>query len=237
MDLIGSYCSDTSDDDDPINLACGNISVNQLVVPSQPGTVFHSSLSPYVSKRKSEQVAVPNDKSQSYSTLSSHLGASHNTSNAAHKLKRWIGHTKAIMSLNWHPFNTNILLSASLDGLVKVWNVLSTVSPIALHAEHKGGINAAQWLTASHVISGGFDRCLCYTDMEVMKTLKCFKLDENLSSLAVHQTSNNLILTGVGNSIQLWDMRSGSIVKNFIGIGGNVLDKECCHTYVCGLGL
>ena len=138
----------------------------------------------------------------------------------------FVVHSKPVLSLEWHPNIPSILLSASLDGTVRLLDVehqwkgcVSVLTP------HEGeGARDVEWVSSETALSGGYDRSAVLTDIGYGKELVRLKHSAYVSLIKAHPTDKNLALTGdFDGRLQLWDLRTSKSAKNFKGAGGKIL--------------
>lgn len=137
-------------------------------------------------------------------------------------------HTKAVLSLEWHQCDPRLLLSASLDGQVKLWHVetrkdSSCVSTYRLH----GGmaVRDVEWITCERALSAGYDSTAVYTDIRHCKEITRLRHSAFVSVVKPHPSNENLVLTGDHDGVlQTWDLRHARPVREYRGAGGKILD-------------
>lgn len=217
--------------------------------PSSLGTSTRTTLG-YVSKRKRKAQSQSEGDSGSAGTLNSEnclslylaaisssessLSARDSTKRAKHevmipKLKEavFVAHTKPVLSLEWHPTLPSILLSASLDGTIRLWDTgVQQRGCVSVQTPHGSeGVRDVEWVTNETTLSGGYDRSAVYTDIGCRKEIVSLKHSSYVSLVKPHPSDKNLVLTGDFDGIlQMWDLRSSKSVKNYKGAGGKILD-------------
>lgn len=89
-------------------------------------------------------------------------------------LAEWGDHTKAAMCAHWHKPNGQLLLSASMDGSVCLWEPFQRRTCLRQWRPHGGcAVRAAAWFyDGVQVLSGGYDNNACLNDAET-GTDKC----------------------------------------------------------------
>ena len=240
MDLIASCYSseDEERDESERNKECNDTSVTTKpaiadlasCVPSRTDTVSAKEQTVgYVSTRKRQRDSTTNNgtmpqNSDACSNLSSALISHPRTIG---KYTQWMGHSKAAMNMQWHPTHANLLLSASLDGTVKVWDTFDG-GHVAQHTLHTGPVRCAQWTTPTSVLSGSYDKQALHVDMESMKTIGQYTHKDSVTALRCHPTDNNLFVSGdAAKKVQLWDLRTNDkSVNQYTGAGGHILDVQ-----------
>ncbi|KAL2129800.1 hypothetical protein VTI74DRAFT_7291 [Chaetomium olivicolor] len=107
------------------------------------------------------------------------------------------------------------ILSASYDGLLRIWNAsgeVITTSPSGSHGGHTASIKAAKFLTSTQLASAGMDRTVRvwkYTDMghssgELKPTLELYGHTGSIDSLEVDGASKRLLTASADGAIGFW---------------------------------
>ncbi|KAJ4302188.1 ribosome biogenesis protein ytm1 [Collariella sp. IMI 366227] len=107
------------------------------------------------------------------------------------------------------------ILSASYDGLLRIWNAsgeVITTSPSGSHGGHTASIKAAKFLTSTQLASAGMDRTVRvwkYTDMghnsgELKPTLELYGHTGSIDSLEVDGASKRILTASADGSIGFW---------------------------------
>ena len=199
---------------------------------------IHNQCKGYVSKRKRQCSNIETISTKEHSTLPTYLSTipvnppidkdNQEYRIFRHKTLQWKGHEHAIMSLAWHPFHPSLLMSSSLDGFVKIWDTTSSDYCVAQYIAHAGeAVPTAQWISNSHVLSGGYDKYAYQTDFMVMKQITKFSHEGLVTTIKAHPTDKNLFVSGDScKNIETWDLRTGKSVNKYLGAGGQILDVE-----------
>ncbi|KAF3770895.1 WD40 repeat-like protein [Cryphonectria parasitica EP155] len=114
------------------------------------------------------------------------------------------------------------ILSASYDGLLRIWNgsgdVIAT-SPAGSHGGHSASVKAARFLSNSQIASAGLDRTVRvwkYTEAgdqssgELKPTLELYGHRSTIDSLEVDGTSRRILTASADGSIGLWSTSKAS---------------------------
>ena len=145
-------------------------------------------------------------------------------------------HSKPVLALQWHPFDSRLLLSASLDGTVRLWDATRQRRCIATYSGlHCGAVWDVVWITGNSIVSGGFDNSAKFSDIETGRTMLAMDHKGIVTTIKVHPGDKNLVFTGDSDAnIQSWDLRSGERVSQYVGAGGKILDIEfySCEQFV-----
>jgi ribosome biogenesis protein YTM1 len=67
-----------------------------------------------------------------------------------------VSHRAWVSAVHWRPHSEHILLSASHDGTVKVWDIRATI-PLATLQAHEDKVLAARFDHSGAIYSGGAD--------------------------------------------------------------------------------
>jgi ribosome biogenesis protein len=73
--------------------------------------------------------------------------------------KTLTSHKQWVSAVLWHPYSSSLLLSASYDNTVKMWDIRSSI-PLFTIAAHKDKALCIDWCGAEVFVSGGADRKL-----------------------------------------------------------------------------
>ena len=135
-------------------------------------------------------------------------------------------HVKPVLSLEWHPVDHRLLMSACLGGKVSLWDVgrKEIVSAYDLHGGE--AVRDVEWVTCDTALTAGYDCTAVYFDVAYGKEIVRLKHEAFVSVLKPNTFSgSNLVLTGdFDGRLQLWDLRSGKVSRTFKGAGGKILD-------------
>ena len=111
------------------------------------------------------------------------------------------------------------ILSASYDGLLRVWNTSSQVlatSPGVGRGGHGSFIKSAKFVSSNQVVSGGFDRTLRlwkYLEEEdgfsanLMPQLELYGHKSSVDSVCPHASSSRILSASSDHSVGLWSTR------------------------------
>lgn len=111
------------------------------------------------------------------------------------------------------------ILSASYDGLLRVWNMSSQIigtSPSAGNGGHRSSIKAAKFVSPSQIASSGTDRTVRLWKYQeasddspaVMSPhIELYGHKASVDSIAVHQPSSRLLSASADHTVCLWSTR------------------------------
>ncbi|KAL2268613.1 hypothetical protein VTJ83DRAFT_3459 [Remersonia thermophila] len=113
------------------------------------------------------------------------------------------------------------ILSASYDGLLRIWNAsgqVITTSPSGSHGGHTASVKAAKFLTSSQLASAGMDRTVRvwkYTEAdafsgELKPTLELYGHAGSVDSLEVDGASRRLLTASADGAIGFWSAAKAS---------------------------
>ena len=136
--------------------------------------------------------------------------------NLAHTFR---GHTKAVTATMYYPNTAHLILSSSLDGKVKLWEMYKERRCIMTYSGHKQGVrNICFNRTGNKFISASYDKYLKLWDTETGQCVQRFTNNKIAYCVKFHPDEENshLFLAGMSNNkILCWDCRSGEIVQEY----------------------
>lgn len=75
-------------------------------------------------------------------------------------------HNKCVNCVKWNPNQSNLLLSASMDGTVRVWDYPQCMQSVLCIKNHFQAVRAASWsIDGATILSGGYDKTIRITDI------------------------------------------------------------------------
>lgn len=251
MEALTAYNSDSSDNDsdtgptaeatcEPHSMKLPN-GVERSEIPMK-----RKRFTGYISKRKSvrlesivqDELSVLSTSSRDisvyrFSSQSTQQFQDHHTSARRHHCMvpkstpylTFTQHTKPVLGLHWHPSDERLLLSCSLDGTIRLWDVLWQKECVATYEMQEVPIKTVLWTTNTTMVSAGYDSCAFHTDVESGRVLSKLKHNSHVTALAVHPEDTNSLLTGNSKSeLHRWDLRCSKEVTEYRGAGGSILD-------------
>lgn len=114
------------------------------------------------------------------------------------------------------------ILSASYDGLLRIWNGsgdIITTSPAASNGGHSAGIKAAKFLSSTQIASAGLDRTVRVwkyaenndqSSGELKPTLELFGHKSTIDSVEVDGASKRVLTASADGCIGLWSTSKAS---------------------------
>ncbi|XP_069493876.1 WD repeat-containing protein 25 [Ambystoma mexicanum] len=128
-------------------------------------------------------------------------------------------HQGPVNNVQWCPVphQSFMLLSASMDKTIKVWDAVDTGSCLKTYSCHSGAVRDAQWsLCGRQILSGGFDSALHLTDIETGTQLFSSKEEYRVSALKFHPTDQNVFVCGgFSPSVNAWDIRNNKVIRTY----------------------
>ena len=111
------------------------------------------------------------------------------------------------------------ILSASYDGLLRVWNMSSEIlatSPSAIGGGHASSAKAAQFVSSTQIVSSGIDRTVKLwkyaEDAEgfsaaLSPQIELYGHKASIDSLATHQPSHRILSASADHSVGIWSTK------------------------------
>uniref|UniRef100_A0A6A7G766 Pre-mRNA-processing factor 17 n=2 Tax=Hirondellea gigas TaxID=1518452 RepID=A0A6A7G766_9CRUS len=129
----------------------------------------------------------------------------------------WNGHTKAVSAIRWFPGSGHILLSASLDCSLKIWNVNSHRKCLRTINGHLLGIRDITFNNSgSQFLSISYDRWIKLWDTETGKCISRFSSGRIPFSARYHPGNENEFLVGQKDKLIVgWDVRQNAIIQRY----------------------
>ncbi|CAG0898940.1 unnamed protein product [Darwinula stevensoni] len=131
----------------------------------------------------------------------------------------WQGHTKGVSAIKWFPKSAHLLLSASMDTKIKIWEAYGQRRCIRSYIGHRQAVRDICFdNSGQNFLSASYDRFIklwntetgqCISRFTSRKVPYCVKFnpDEEKQHLFVAGTSDKKIVC--------WDTRSGEIVQEY----------------------
>ncbi|XP_057274923.1 WD repeat-containing protein 25 isoform X1 [Pezoporus wallicus] len=126
-------------------------------------------------------------------------------------------HSGPVNEIQWCPVReqSHMLLSASMDKTVKVWDAVDTGCCLKTYSCHSCAVRAARWSSCGRrILSGGFDSMLHLTDVETGKQIFSSKNEFRISALKFHPTDSNIFICGgFSPEVKSWDIRTSKVLR------------------------
>lgn len=129
----------------------------------------------------------------------------------------WVGHTKGVTAIRFFPGTGHLLLSASQDMRVKIWDVQRDRQCQRTFLGHNKPVRDINFdPTGIRFISAGYDKALKYWDTETGQCLLAIDHTAIPFCAKFHPSQPHILLAGCSDRrIMQWDMRSGEIVQEY----------------------
>lgn len=131
----------------------------------------------------------------------------------------WTGHTKGIHAIRWFPKSAHLLLSASMDCRIKLWEVYNERRCIRTYYGHRQAVRDINFNNSGkNFLSAAFDRYIKLWDTETGQVVSRFTSRKIPYCVKFNPDGNKQHLFVAGTSdkkIICWDTRSGDIVQEY----------------------
>lgn len=131
----------------------------------------------------------------------------------------WVGHTKGVSAIRFFPKYGHLLLSASMDCKIKIWDVLESKTCMRTYMGHNKAVRDISFCSdGSKFLSAGYDRNIQYWDTETGQVISTFSTGKvpYVVKLNPDEDKQNILLAGMSDKkIVQWDMRSGEITQEY----------------------
>ncbi|XP_009557446.2 WD repeat-containing protein 25 [Cuculus canorus] len=147
-----------------------------------------------------------------------YLGSEYKSTEVPKKLVFYMSkHSGPVNEIQWCPVpeQSHMLLSASMDKTMKVWDAVDTGCCLKTYCCHSSAVRAAQWSSCGkRILSGGFDSMLHLTDVETGKQIFSIKNEFRISALKFHPAESNVFLCGgFSPEVKAWDIRTSKVLR------------------------
>ncbi|XP_043930497.1 WD repeat-containing protein 25 [Protopterus annectens] len=137
-------------------------------------------------------------------------------------------HSGPVNRVHWCPVRqySHLLLSASMDNTIKVWNAVDTGTCLRTYSCHSSAVRDAQWSSCgTRILSGGFDSMLYLTDTETGKLLFSGENEFRISCLKFHPNNPDVsVCGGFSAMVNAWDTRTPKIINVYKAAVQQTLD-------------
>ncbi|KAK5666727.1 hypothetical protein BDV3_005997 [Batrachochytrium dendrobatidis] len=131
----------------------------------------------------------------------------------------WTGHTKGVNAIRFFPSTAHLLLSASMDSTVRLWDVYNDRSCLRSFHGHSKGIRDIDFNNSgSRFLSASYDKFLKLWDTETGQCISKFttKRIPYCVKFNPDPSKQDIFLTGCQDKkIYQFDVRSGEIVQEY----------------------
>ncbi|EGR31039.1 hypothetical protein IMG5_118640 [Ichthyophthirius multifiliis] len=126
----------------------------------------------------------------------------------------WTGHTKGVQAIRFFPKFGHLLLSASLDTTVKLWDVINNKKCVRTYMGHNQAVRDIEFTNDGlHFLSCSYDKNVIYWDTETGKAIKTFNIKKfpYQARFNPEQSKQHAFLLASSNKkISQYDVRSGN---------------------------
>jgi len=131
--------------------------------------------------------------------------------------KKFTGHTKGVQAIEFFPGTGHLLLSASLDGKCKIWDVYGDKNVRRTFHGHSEAVRSVHLSNSgSHFLSSGFDRIIRQWDVETGQATGTFSNLKMGYQVKYYPKDNNIFLVAASdNRVYQWDARDGKICQEY----------------------
>ncbi|KAI8473364.1 MAG: WD40-repeat-containing domain protein [Monoraphidium minutum] len=134
-------------------------------------------------------------------------------------LHTWSGHTKGVNAIRLFPTSGHLLLSAGLDGKVKIWDVFGSGKCMRTYLGHTKGVRDVNFTTdGSRFISVGYDRVMRLWDTETGQVVRTLNNGKQHYCGVFHPEADkqNVLMTGCQDKkIYQWDLETGDVMQEY----------------------
>ncbi|WFD29299.1 hypothetical protein MSPP1_000306 [Malassezia sp. CBS 17886] len=131
----------------------------------------------------------------------------------------WTGHTKGITALRLFPSSGHLLLSASLDGKIKLWDIYREGNCLRTFLGHAKSVRDIAFCNdGRRFLSAGYDGQIKLWDTETGACLRAFQLEDIPFCVRFHPDDDkqHIFLTGTSNNkILQYDVDTGEITQQY----------------------
>ena len=131
----------------------------------------------------------------------------------------YAGHKKGVNAVRFFPGSGHLLLSASMDGDVKIWDVMGNRRVMRTYSAHSAAVRDIQFgADGSAFVSAAYDRNVRLWDTETGAVTATFRNGKIPYCAVIHPDADkqNIVLTGMGdNKIYQWDTRTGNVEQEY----------------------
>ena len=132
-------------------------------------------------------------------------------------VKQYKGHTKGVQDILLFPSSAHLLLSASLDGKMKIWDVYNDRAMLQTYSGHGEGVRSIHFnSTGSQFVSASYDKTVKLWDTELGVEVHTFSNKKLTYQVKFCPVDDNVFLcASADNKIYQWDIRSKDICQEY----------------------
>ena len=186
----------------------------------EASTTFHGdSLTDYQGR---SWMAPPSDvrvKAETYSRLSATDTESKHSSYLPKRcFAKLIGHSKGVQCIEFFPGTGHLLLSGSMDGTAKIWNLFGNQRRcLRTYVGHSLAIRCMKFnRDGSRFITGGFDKQIRIWDTETGEVIRTISNGRRPYCVTFAPRDQNIVMAGMDDSkIYQWNINTGLVTQEY----------------------
>ncbi|KAH7646919.1 transducin WD0 repeat family [Cryptosporidium bovis] len=130
------------------------------------------------------------------------------------------GHNMGVQSIRYIPITGHLLLSASLDSNIKIWDTIHKNKCIFIYHGHSNAVReiqfASQRRNCNSFYSCGYDKQTILWDIEYGRIIWKSDIGKTPYCVAIHPTNENSIIVGYSNKKAIqYDIRTDEIIQEY----------------------
>jgi len=131
--------------------------------------------------------------------------------------KKFVGHSKGVQAIELFPKTGHLLLSGSMDGTCKIWDVTRDRNVLRTYSGHHEAVRAVNMSNdGASFLSSGFDRYVRLWDLETGQAKATFSNRKMYYQVKFYPNDNNVFLCASSdNRIYQWDIRTGTVCQEY----------------------
>ncbi|KAK4026056.1 pre-mRNA-processing factor 17 [Daphnia magna] len=135
------------------------------------------------------------------------------------QIHAWAGHNKGVAQIRWFPKTAHLLLSCSMDGRVKIWEVYKDRRCVRTYFGHRQAVRDISFNNSGEkFLSAAYDRYIKLWDTETGQVISRFtnKKVPYCVKFNPEEDKQHLFVAGMADKkIVCWDTRTGEAVQEY----------------------
>ncbi|KAJ3003651.1 UNVERIFIED_CONTAM: hypothetical protein HDU68_005576, partial [Siphonaria sp. JEL0065] len=129
----------------------------------------------------------------------------------------WTGHTKGVNQIKFLPQTAHLLLSASMDSKVKLWDVYNERRCLRTFMGHSKAVKAIDFSKdGKRFLSCSYDKWIKLWDTETGQCIRSFSTRRIPNCVSFNPGKQNIFLTGCADKkVYQFDINSGNVVQEY----------------------